>query len=93
MWGTVPIHVIRFEIGACHTGVKSYRFCMAGDAVCHIISAEFGAVLRFGRIPRLMWVVTEARRCGYTCLSDGLLCAARIRTGGSLTFRNLVSYI
>lgn len=46
--------VMRFEFGACHTGVKSYRFCMTGDVVCHIISTWSGAVLRFERVPRVL---------------------------------------
>jgi hypothetical protein len=45
---------MRFEFGACHTGVKSCRFCVTGDAVCHIISTGSGAVLRFERVPRVL---------------------------------------
>ena len=56
--GELYQYVMRFEFGACHTGVKSYRFCMTVDAVWHIISTGSGAVLRFERVPRV--VVTEA---------------------------------
>jgi hypothetical protein len=54
MWGTVPGHVMRFEFGACHTGVKSCRFCVTGDALCHIISTGSRAVLRSERVPRVL---------------------------------------
>lgn len=45
---------MRFEFGACHTGVKSYRFCVTVGAVCHIISTGSCAVLRFERVPRVL---------------------------------------
>jgi hypothetical protein len=47
--------VMRFEFGACRTGVKSCRFCVTVDAVCHIISTGSGAVVRFERVPRVLW--------------------------------------
>jgi hypothetical protein len=87
---------IRFEFGACHTGVRVNRFCVTADAVCHIIITGFGVVARLERVLRVLWVVTGVTlwicveslvmpdRRDVLCRTNGMFYTAQIGIGGGL---------